>query len=381
MDEPDPAKVRVRLGPLWMNPTIALTNIGVDNNVFNEPEDQNPKSDFTFTLTPGLDMWLRVADTWVVGRLTEDVNWYQTYSNQRNANTGYSVGWRIPLARLGFKVDAKRRFARDRPGYEIDTRANRSEAEYDGLVEFRTMSKTFVGVTALRQRTDFADTATFQGTNLATELNRTTIGFGLSVRHQLTPLTSISLTAVRSEDEFDASPLRNSTSDTVNGNITLDKFALIRGTASIGYTNFHPDSSDVPDYTGLTAAVNLSYTLLGATRFTLDLTRDVQYSYDVTQPYYVQSRLGGTVEQQIFGPLDVVVRGSLATLAYRDQTGVQVAVPDRVDDVNSYGAGVGYHLGRDARLGFNVDSTHRTSDVASHQYNNLTFGFSVTYGF
>ncbi|HXI31274.1 MAG TPA: hypothetical protein VNG89_22710, partial [Vicinamibacterales bacterium] len=39
VDEPDPAKVRVRLGPLWMNPTIALTNIGVDNNVFNEPED------------------------------------------------------------------------------------------------------------------------------------------------------------------------------------------------------------------------------------------------------------------------------------------------------------------------------------------------------
>jgi hypothetical protein len=34
---PDPAKVRVRLGPLWMSPSIGLTNMGIDNNVFNDP--------------------------------------------------------------------------------------------------------------------------------------------------------------------------------------------------------------------------------------------------------------------------------------------------------------------------------------------------------
>src|SRR5207247_429710 len=33
---PDPTRVRVRFGPLWMNPTVALTNLGIDQNVFNE---------------------------------------------------------------------------------------------------------------------------------------------------------------------------------------------------------------------------------------------------------------------------------------------------------------------------------------------------------
>ena len=48
---PDPSKVRVRIGPLWMNPTIALTNLGVDTNVFNGPAGQEQK-DFTATVTP-----------------------------------------------------------------------------------------------------------------------------------------------------------------------------------------------------------------------------------------------------------------------------------------------------------------------------------------
>jgi putative beta-barrel porin BBP2 len=381
VDEPDPARVRVRLGPLWMTPAVAMTNIGVDNNVFNEPDSQNPKSDFTFTLTPALELWLRVGPTWIAGKIVEDVNWYQTYASERNASTGYTVGWRVPLARLGFKVDASLRNARDRPGFEIDARVDRTEAKFDGLVELRVLSKTYIGVTAERQKVNFNDDAVFVNTVLQTQLDHTTTGAGLSLRHQLTPLTSLSLTATRSEDRFEFSPLRDSSSTTIAGNVNLDKFALIRGSASVGVTNFHPDSPDVPDFDGVTASASLSYTLLGSTRFTFDLGRDVEYSYDVNQPYYVQTRVGGSVAQQIFGPVDVVVRGSTATLAYRDREGAAVLVQDRVDTVNSYGAGVGYHIGRDARLGFNVDNTTRSSDLPGRRYNNLTFGSSVTYGF
>src|SRR5689334_9372410 len=40
----------VRVGPFGINPAVVVKDIGVDNNVFNE--NTNPKSDFTFTLTP-----------------------------------------------------------------------------------------------------------------------------------------------------------------------------------------------------------------------------------------------------------------------------------------------------------------------------------------
>ena len=380
-DEPDPTTVSMRLGPLWVKPTIAVTNIGVDNNVFNQPDDLKPKSDFTFTATPAANLWLPMGRTWVVGRIAEDLNWYQTYASERNASTGYSGGWHVPLTRLGLKVDGARRHARDRPGFEIDARVPRTESQVSGLVELKTLSKTFIGVTATRLRTDYDETAVFVGTSLRFQLNRTTTGYGLSLRHQLTPLTSIALTAGRYEDKFEFSPLRNSVSTNISGNVTFDKFALIRGGATIGYTDFQPQVAGLADYQGLTGAVNLSYTLLGSTRFGFEFNRDVQYSYDVNQPYYLQTRVAGSIAQQIFGPLDLVARGSLATLAYRDRAGANVTASNRVDDLNTFGGGIGYHLGRDTRLGFNVDQSYRRSDVSNRQYNNLTFGSSVTYGF
>ena len=84
---PDPATVRVRLGPLWLNPTIELTNLGVDTNVFNEPQQDNPKQDFTLTVVPKTQLWIRIGPSWVSGEIDEAVVWYQKYVSERSANT------------------------------------------------------------------------------------------------------------------------------------------------------------------------------------------------------------------------------------------------------------------------------------------------------
>jgi hypothetical protein len=49
--------------------------------------------------------------------------------------------------------------------------------------------------------------------------------------------------------------------------------------------------------------------------------------------------------------------------------------------VNSYGGGIGYRLGNDVRVGFNVDWQHRSSPVVNREYHGLKFGTSVTYEF
>jgi hypothetical protein len=121
--------------------------------------------------------------------------------------------------------------------------------------------------------------------------------------------------------------------------------------------------------------------LLGSTRFAATGGRAVQYSYDLAQPYYVQSRIGGSVAQQIYGPLDVQVRGDFAHLDYRDRAGVAVQVPNRTDRVVTFGFGVGVHMGRDLRLSLNVDQNNRDTDVVGHQYDKFLVGTSLTYGF
>jgi len=58
-----------------------------------------------------------------------------------------------------------------------------------------------------------------------------------------------------------------------------------------------------------------------------------------------------------------------------------VLVASRTDVVHSYGGGIGYHFGRDVRIGFNIDHYSRTSDIAARKYDDLRYGTAVTYGF
>jgi hypothetical protein len=101
----------------------------------------------------------------------------------------------------------------------------------------------------------------------------------------------------------------------------------------------------------------------------------------VNQPYYVETGVNGAFTRSVRGPFDVIVRASTLALAYRDRAGAVIDVSNQVDRVYSYGAGLGYRLGKDSRLGFNLDEYRRTSPVPLRQYNGLRFGTSLTYGF
>lgn len=375
-----PANARMRIGPLFLNPTLALTNAGLDTNVFNEDDSAPPKKDFTMTVTPAVDLWLRFGRSWIDGNIKEDLVYYQKYASERSANNSSSVKWVIPLNRLIVTPGAGYLLTRERPGFEIDTRSQRTEIDYNASVEIRALSKTFFGVRGDRRITDFEQGAEFDNTNLHDELNRTVTTAALTLRHQATPLTAITLDVSREQDRFEFSPARDTDSTAITAGLKFDPFALIKGSASFGYRDFKSLSHAVPGYQGSTAAVDLSYVAFGSTKLAVTLGRDVQYSYDINQPYYLLTGATGSISQQIFGPLDVVGRIGAQRLEYRDRAGAAVDVSDRVDHVKSYGGGLGYHLGRDMRIGFNIDKQRRISAIDAKQYNGLRYGFAVTYG-
>jgi hypothetical protein len=377
---PDTSSARVVTGPLAIRPIIELTNLGVDTNVFNEPGDA-ARRDFTFTVTPKAQAWLKFGPTWITGTAKEDLVWYQTYSSERAANHLLGLGWIVPLNRLSFGLSATYVNARERPGFEIDTRTRRTEPVFRGRVEYRALARTFVGFSAGRQQVSFAEDARYLDSNLRFELNRTVTSAAVSVRHQLTPLTAITADAGRQHDAFEFSSLRDSDSTTAGLQVTFDPSALIKGTARVGYRDFQPGDASLAGYRGSTAAVDLAYVLMGSTRFGLQVARDVQYSYDINQPYYVQTGVGGSIAQQIYGPLDAVVRAGAQHLASRNRVGALILFLDRTDDVHSYGVGAGYHFGTELRLGFNVDRQRRITEVTGHEYRSLRVGVALTYGF
>lgn len=375
-----PSNVRIQAGPLFLNPLLGLNNIGIDTNVFNVPATEDPQRDFTMTVVPAVDLWLRFGRTWINSTVREELVYYREFESERSANTSVRLNWMIPLNRLILNPGVVYLNTRERPGFEIDTRAHRTEVGYNGSVELRVASKTYVGARGEVRTTDFQEGAEFDGTDLRDELNRTVTSGAATVRYQATPLTALVFDVSRNQDRFEFSPDRDTDSTQFTAGLRFDPAALIKGGATAGYRNFRPIALAVPGYKGFIAGVDISYVPLESTRLTLTLGRDVQYSYDVNQPYYLQAGATGSISQQIFGPMDVVGRIGAQRLEYRDRIGAPVSFKDRVDRVTAFGAGVGYHMGRDLRIGFNLDKQERESAVDTKQYDGLRYGFTVTYG-
>jgi len=375
-----PENVKMHLGPVFLDPTLSLTNAGVDDNVFNQSSAASPKSDATFTVTPQTTFWLRFGPSWLSGGVSEDLVYFKESVGERSANNRYFLKWNIPINRITFRPNVEYKNTRERPGYEIDTRALHTELSYGGQVEVKWFAKSAVVLKADRYQVLFDPAAQYEHTNLQDLLDRVTSGETVSVEYQLTPLTTIAANYSIGQDRFKYNELRNSKSSTIGASVKFDQAAILKGTASIGYYDYTPDDPATPGYKGMTAAANLSYVLLGSTKLKIDVNRGVQYSYDINQPYYVQTGAALTIAQQLFGPIDVTALGGYQQLAYQDRAGAVSVVSDRTDHVKSIGVGMGYHLSRDTRVGFTIEQDRRDSILASHEYVGLRYGFSVTYG-
>ena len=370
---------RVHWGPLRVNPTFALTNIGVDGNVFNAADANHPQSDFTATLTPGADAWFRAGRSVVAVSAREDLVYYREFATERSINGYYSVTATVPVNRLSWKIGGDYLSARDRPGFEIDARSLHTEGGVHGGAEARMFGKTFVAATVRRATIKFDQDAVFMGASLQQELSREVTTADVAVRHQLTPVTGVIVDVSRENDRFLYNSERDSASTRIMGRV---RFATrLHGDASLGYRSFEPRDSSVPVFRGLTANADVSFATVGSTRLGVQVVRDVDYSYDIQQPYYIQTGATASFTRGLFGPLSGSARIGWQQLAYRGRIALMAAVPDRTDLVSLLGGSISYRVAGGTRVFFNVDKQQRNSDIAGHSYGGLRYGTSVMYGF
>ncbi len=77
---------------------MAISNVGVDSNVFNEATD--PKSDRTAAVGPAIDLWLKLGKARLSDRSSGQYLYFQEYANQRAWNTTNQVQLELPLIKL-----------------------------------------------------------------------------------------------------------------------------------------------------------------------------------------------------------------------------------------------------------------------------------------
>lgn len=376
---PDGESARARVGPLYLNPSLSLTNVGVDTNLFNDAEVLEPRRDLALTFVPQSEFFMRLGRTWLTGNAREDLVWFRDYRDQRSANGTVRAGWLVPLNRLTLHAEGTFVRSRERAGPEIDARADRRERGGVLLAELRPWPRTFVGARVERREVRYSDRTLFDGERLSDQLNRTRTTGVLALRHELTPMTSVTVEASAYQDRFFVAHERNAEASQVAGGLRFDPSALLNGYVLVGYRHYSPGNLQVADYRGPTLAASLTYVARTATRLTVDAGRDVEYSYDPERPYYLMTGVNATLTQRIAGPVDVQGRVGGRVLAYRDRLDVIAVDGNRRDQVRQLGVSLGYRLGVGTRIAVDVDAQRRTSPVLLRNYRGNRYGLSLTW--
>ena len=382
---------RLHAGPLYAKPTLQLRELGIDNNVYNTYGDQQ-LSDFTVTFMPKLDLSVPVAKRALLQATTAaDLVWYAKYAGERSVDPQLVLRGQIFLRRVTVSGERGYVNTRQRPNQEIDVRARHVDEMLTAAVEVAVTPELTVKAAGHRLSTRYDDAAEYDNTRLQRTLNRETDGLEITTRYRLTSLTSLAVRYDNLRDRFPMSPGRNSDSFKVMPGVEFKPRALISGNAYVGYRAFTSvDPTVLPDFKGLVAQLGLSYTLLGATTFGVSYNRDLTYSYDELQPFFIDDSVGASVRRALGRRFDALVSADRHAYEYKDLLRSRTTtVPDvpridptRIDTTWNYAANIGYRVGREGRVAVGVSYWQRDSTTRVFRgYNNLRVGTAMTVGF
>lgn len=367
---------RIQIGPLGLTPSIALTQLGIDGNVFNDVE--NPRKDFTFTLSPQLEGWFRAGrtDTAFTGRV--DVNYFQKFASERSVDGQFSALLEVDGNRVSPWVSGGITVGRQRVGYEVDRRSHRMVIDAAAGLDLRVASKVTVVLSVRQNAYNFDGDEAFLGSNLEETLERTTDSAGAEYRQALTVLTTVVVSGEVVRDHFKFARERNAIGARLLAGFDLEDRALISGNVRVGYRTF-AGAGGASHYSGVVASFATGITLRGRTRIQLEGNREVTFSFERVYPYYVNTGGQLTLTPRLTDQWDIQARVGGQRLAYHALPGGP-GLQGRLDRQLSFGAGVGYHLGSDLRIGLNVDRSRRSSPIERRDYKGYKIGTAVTYG-
>ena len=375
---PDPLEsAAIRFGPLGINPSVVVRDLGTDNNVFNDPVD--PKSDFTFTITPRADIIFHPRGLRLAVTTASDLVYYQTYTSERSTNGLLQARIETDLWRFQPFASISGLDTRARYNQEIDVRALHRDRGYTAGLRTRLSTRTTFTVSTRRTVVRFDSGEAFRGEDLATTMNGRLDVLDGSFGFELTPITTFSLAVSDELQRFDTAVERDADTLRVTPTLTFSPDGLLSGSASVGYRRFRPKTSALPAYTGAVAGVNLGATLYGRHKIEGTFSRDLRYSYESDTPYYLAT--GGTVTwtTRIYGPLDLRLTGTRQVMDYRQNSINVTELPN--DIYTAYGGGLGYILRDDFRVGVNAEWSRRISERSSaRDFHNRRILASLTWG-
>ncbi len=378
---PDPLEgMPIRLGPVGVSPTLTITNFGIDSNVFNDSVD--PQQDFTLTATPKVLARVRAGRAALSGSLATGLVYYQKFEDERAME--YATEGRVDVETGTFRpwFLASRIDTSERLNVEIDLRAPRVQTNLAGGLRVIATPRFGIVAAARRSSLQFEEGSVVDGVPLSQTLNSDAVTLEGGVEYYPTPLTTFSLVASQQQDRFDEAPGRDADSLRIMPSVRMVAPAIVEGSFGVGYRRFDGKSPLLPDFSGVVAQATVSHRFGDVLKLDLNVSRDIQYSFEQTEPYYILSSLRVTVTRQLRESLDIRGSAGRDNLDYHS-IAEAVGAPDdtRRDRYTVISGGAGYRFRPDLRTGIDLEYAKRDSDRPDHEYDRTRLVGTMSFGF
>jgi hypothetical protein len=377
VDPADTAKVKI--GPLFMQPAFGFKNVGLENNVFNDPAD--PKKDWTATVNMGMLAGVRFGPGRLTVKTSTDYVYFAEYASERSIDGATRLQAEVRSDRFRSWIGMDRAKTHERAGFEIDLRAGREIPAYDAGVEYRFGFRLGTRAMVRQREVKYEDEEVLRGTALKDTLNAEYQEASLQLLYEISPLSNFRLSGEASRSRFDVATVRDASEMALFAGIEGKKDAAIEGYIDVGWRERVPENSLAPAYSGVVARAAAAFVLWEEVLVSFAADRDIPLSYDEAFTYYVQQGGSSVITWRFHDRFDIVATGRRYQMKY--DRSLDPAAVLRTDTVFAYGGGFGFFLHGypGTRLGLSVERNARQSVLADRRYDNTRFLTHVGFSF
>jgi hypothetical protein len=357
---------KLKIGPVFFNPTFQIKDFGVDDNVYNDPA--RPTQDLTGTLAMESLAGLHIRALLVTVKQSNSYIWFRRERSERSIDGGLKAVAELRLGRIRPWATIERAKTHARGGYEIDARAGRDLPAYDFGSDIRFGWRLGASIGYRSQDVEYAEGETFDGTDLGAALNNTTDQLRGFARYELGTFTSLIAGAERSRERFVTNTLKNADALYYFGGLESSSDAPLGLNLRVGWKEQRHKDPSVPDFKGLVLRGGTTFTVGEFMRLSFDGMRDTGMSYDEVYPYFVEEGGGFNSYIRFAEHFDLKFDAKSSWLKYsKTVTGAEAA---RTDRTVVAGAEFGYFLGgiSGTRVGIRYEYAERTSPIAQKNY-------------
>ena len=292
-------QARWKIGPFRIYPAVQFRNIGYDDNVYYQREEDDPASDFTGTIAPEIKAYFLFRNTMILS-LTESPEYvyYHKQKRERRLNNTLCPELKILLFnRFVISGSYSHSDRRHRATSEFDVRANTKTTGYRAGFFYETARETSFGFSGSIRTIRYEDiTLPEEEIYLARALNREEQNGSFEFYYRVFSESLFFLRGGYTEYRFEhvQSHWRNAHSYQVYSGIRLPLLGRATGTLSLGYKKLVPVEEGRKRFSGLIGDTSLYFRLFRF-GFRVKYERDCHFSYWTNNIFFKEHRYGAGI--------------------------------------------------------------------------------------